>query len=301
MEKCIVCLKDDQPTTLIKLRQKGCLEIIRANQERGDGLSALEGNFVHQLCRKTYTNPNDIKKYKKEKLVLRETNTNTPKLRSKSHFDFKHHCLFCGNEATNSKKKDKNVFPVRTDDFESRIHRNDDWAAEVRERLESVSDLHAEDAVYHQACSVNFRTCKNIPVFRSPISPDSKPENKRGRPALQEDSFYKIVDFLKHHDDEQISISDLVEKMDEMCDGNAYSQMYLKKRLKQHFGDEINITDIPGKKSVVTLRETVTCILHDYYQRTSNSNPDDEKRAMIKAAAKLIKSDIRSVDATKST
>ncbi|VDI78340.1 Hypothetical predicted protein [Mytilus galloprovincialis] len=141
MEKCIVCLKDDHPTTLIKLRQKGCLGIIKASQERGDCLSALEGNFVHQLCRKTYTNPNDIKKYKKEKLVLREIHTNTPKLRSKSHFDFKHHCLFCGNEATDSKKKDKNVFQVRTDDFESRIQdacdlRNDDWAAEVRGRLE---------------------------------------------------------------------------------------------------------------------------------------------------------------------
>ncbi|XP_071168115.1 uncharacterized protein [Mytilus edulis] len=306
MEKCIVCLKDDHPTTLIKLRQKGCLGIIKASQERGDCLSASEGNFVHQLCRKTYTNPNDIKKYKKEKLVLREINTNTPKLRSKSHFDFKHHCLFCGNEATDSKKKDKNVFQVRTDDFDSHIQdacdlRNDDWAAEVRGRLESVSDLHAADAVYHQACSVNFCTCKNTPVFRSPISPDAKPENKRGRPALQEDGFYKIVDFLKHHDDEQISISDLVEKMNEMCDGNAYSQMYLKKRLKQHFGDEIIITDIPGRKSVVTLRETVTtCILQDYYQRPSNLNPDDEKRALIRAAAKLIKSDIRSVDTTKS-
>ncbi|CAG2231115.1 unnamed protein product [Mytilus edulis] len=233
MEKCIVCLKDDHPTTLIKLRQKGCLGIIKASQERGDCLSALE--------------------------------------------------------ATDSKKKDKNVFQVRTDDFESRIQdacdlRNDDWAAEVR------GDWRA----------VNFRTCKNTPVFRSPISPDAKPENKRGRPALQEDGFYKTVDFLKHHDDEQISISDLVEKMDEMCDGNAYSQMYLKKRLKQHFGDEIIITDIPGRKSVVTLRETVTCILQDYYQRPSNLNPDDEKRALIRAAAKLIKSDIRSVDTTKS-
>ncbi|CAG2196688.1 unnamed protein product [Mytilus edulis] len=230
MEKCIVCLKDDHPTTLIKLRQKVVLE-------------------SSKLARKEET--------------------------------------------------------VRTDDFESRIQdacdlRNDDWAAEVRGRLESVSDLHAADAVYHQACSVNFRTCKNTPVFRSPISPDAKPENKRGRPALQEDGFYKTVDFLKHHDDEQISISDLVEKMDEMCDGNAYSQMYLKKRLKQHFGDEIIITDIPGRKSVVTLRETVTCILQDYYQRPSNLNPDDEKRALIRAAAKLIKSDIRSVDTKKS-
>ncbi|CAG2250499.1 unnamed protein product [Mytilus edulis] len=46
MEKCIVCLKDDHPTTLIKLRQKGCLGIIKASQERGDCLSALEDPSV---------------------------------------------------------------------------------------------------------------------------------------------------------------------------------------------------------------------------------------------------------------
>lgn len=117
---------------------------------------------------------------------------------------------------------------------------------------------------------------------------------------MQEDSFFKIVDYLKHHDDEQVSISDLVGKMDEMCKGNAFSHVYMKKRLKQHFGDEILITDIPSKQSVVTLRETATCILQDYYKRPSNLNPDDEKKALIKAAAKLLKSDIRSVDATKS-
>ncbi|CAC5398051.1 unnamed protein product [Mytilus coruscus] len=78
----------------------------------------------------------------------------------------------------------------------------------------------------------------------------------RGRPALQEDGFYKIVDYLKHHDDEQILISDLVEKIDEMCEGNAYSQMYLKKRLKQHFRDEIIITDIPGPISENSFHRT---------------------------------------------
>lgn len=38
--------------------------------------------------------------------------------------------------------------------------RRDEWSAEVRGRIESVNDLHAADAVYHQSCSVNFRTKK---------------------------------------------------------------------------------------------------------------------------------------------
>ena len=35
---------------------------------------------------------------------------------------------------------------------------NDEWAETVRGKLEFAQDLHAADAVYHQACSVNFWT-----------------------------------------------------------------------------------------------------------------------------------------------
>ena len=37
---------------------------------------------------------------------------------------------------------------------------NDEWAEMVRGKLEFAQDLHAADVVYHQACSVNFRTGK---------------------------------------------------------------------------------------------------------------------------------------------
>ena len=40
--------------------------------------------------------------------------------------------------------------------------RNDQWALEVKGRIAFVNDLHSEDAVYHQACSANFRTGKGI-------------------------------------------------------------------------------------------------------------------------------------------
>ncbi len=61
-----------------------------------------------------------------------------------------------------------NVFPVRTSDSQSNIaricgERNDDWGRLVASRFELVIDLHAADAVYHQQCSVNFPTLKNVP------------------------------------------------------------------------------------------------------------------------------------------
>lgn len=68
--------------------------------------------------------------------------------------------------------------------------------------------------------------------------------------------------------------------------------------LNAEFGDEIIITDKPGESSVATLRETVTCILQDYYKRPRNLNPDDEKKPLIILSAKVIKSNIQSVDAT---
>jgi hypothetical protein len=43
--------------------------------------------------------------------------------------------------------------------------RDDEWALDVRGRLEFVQDLHAADALYHQQCSVNFRTLSTLDSF----------------------------------------------------------------------------------------------------------------------------------------
>lgn len=39
----------------------------------------------------------------------------------------------------------------------------DAWTIEVYGRISAVSDLHAADAIYHQQCSVDFRTLKPNP------------------------------------------------------------------------------------------------------------------------------------------
>ena len=42
---------------------------------------------------------------------------------------------------------------------------DDDWGREVKD---TVNDLQAADTIYHQSCSVNFRTKRQIPA---PLSP----------------------------------------------------------------------------------------------------------------------------------
>lgn len=122
--------------------------------------------------------------------------SNTPTLRPKSQFQFNEHCLFCCQD-TNSdwfRKKGINVFPVRTKDFQEKIlkacnDREDDWAVSVRGRIKSVNDLHAADALYHQICSVNFRTGKAMPRYYS----SDKVGKKRGRPLSCTDAFLEIL------------------------------------------------------------------------------------------------------------
>ncbi|VDI50402.1 Hypothetical predicted protein [Mytilus galloprovincialis] len=98
-----------------------------------------------------------------------------------------------GKKPTKNKNKGSEVFPVRTDDFQTRIiqvcnERDDEWASVNQGRLQSISDLHAADALYHQACSVNFRTNKKIPLTFSP-EPKKKENSSRGRPAAYVDYF----------------------------------------------------------------------------------------------------------------
>ena len=302
MNTCIICNKYDTSDQLVKITEKGSHGVNKASRERGETLQAAAGDYVHKECRRIYTNPNVIKSDKEKTCMDECRNRETPTLRSKNQFRFDEHCLFCGQVAKKDRKKGIDIFPVRTDDFQTKIlracdERDDEWAVEVRGRIKYVNDLHAADALYHQTCSVNFRTGKTVPQLFSPVA--SKKGQKRGRPVSNTESFANIIDYLKKHEDEQVTIFHLVDKMKEECGDDAFSAVYMKKKLREHFGNEILITDISGKSSVVTLRDTATSILQDFYNRPKHQDFESEKRSIIKAAAKLLKSDIRSIPVSK--
>ena len=83
-----------------------------------------------------------------------------------------------------------------------------------------------------------------------------------------------------------------MNKMAELEDQEPYSVRYMKEKFKEHFGVNIVIASINGKADVVTFRSTASTILQIFYEAY--------KIRVIKAAADLIKTDIKSKDFSKS-
>lgn len=306
MDACVFCrvsLKNGEEIT--QLREKGCNTVNRTSQTRNDTIVTTPGQKVHQKCRRDYINANSIKKDMREKDVsitepTRDLRSSTP------DFEFQKNCLFCGYFAKFSEsKRGIDVFPVRKTDFSNPLRnickeRNDEWSEIVFRRLNiAPSDLHAADAIYHQTCSVNFRTGKQIPVSKQANKEVKRTTPGRPKEDSSEKAFLQIVRQLEETQDELASVSDLVQAMEDICGDKAYSVVHMKKRLQTYFGSDIIITEVNGKPNIVTFRRTASSILNEFYRRPSSKSPEEEKLSMIETAAKLIKADIMSLKDSK--
>ena len=65
----------------------------------------------------------------------------------------------------------------------------------------------------------------------------------------------------------------------------------MKTKLLKHFGNSIIITEINGKQNVVTFRNNASTILQKFYERPKTCDPLEEKKEIIKTAARLILND----------
>ena len=312
MEDCVfhnLPLSNGEATAV--LGEKGCDGINRAAEARRESKDVQKGQRVHQMCRKDYCNPTRIASYIKHLSTTETCDATTPLLRSKDHkFSFQENCLFCGQSVKfDATKRGYEVFPVRTKEFQDSLRevcleRNDDWALKVFARLEFARDLHAADAIYHQQCSVNFQTKKQIP--QSFDEGHCAPKRK-GKPQdlAQSDAFLKVAKFLEDNDDEQITVGNLTDKMKEYLEADnesgdwhePYTVKHMKRMLIERFGDQIIITDINGKPNVVTFKPKASSILSDFHNasKKDSCDVDQEKIHLVKTAAKLIKSDIKDV------
>ena len=125
-------------------------------------------------------------------------------------------------------------------------------------------------------------------------------QNKWGRPsqAERDAAFDKVAEWLESNDDEQTTIHNLISKMqDFLADTNydAYGFTYMKEKLVNHFGNRIIMTEISGMRNVVTFRDTVYSILQDFCNQPKDGNLANEKMRIIETAARLIKSEVKSV------
>ena len=165
--QCCFCNQPlDNGEATVTLTQKGCdkISLVSSSQDKCQ-IRVHPGENVHTKCRLDFTRP-------KREANSSEDPPITPIITRRSTtpaFIFKEHCFFCGQPAKFSGRKlGYDVIPVRSSDFQESVYaacheRKDEWAEKVLGRLEYARDLHASDAVYHNACNVNFRNGKQIP------------------------------------------------------------------------------------------------------------------------------------------
>ncbi|CAH3022720.1 unnamed protein product, partial [Porites evermanni] len=308
MEYCVICKElSTNGLETVELRQKGSDGINNASKLRGDTLQTFAGQRVHQKCRQKYCHVKVIRSYIKKHTADEETSSSASRtLRSSEPtFDFGERCLFCSQPAKlTGNKRGHDVFPVRTLDFQTTLNRiceerRDGWAEKVHGRISFSQDLIAAGAIYHQVCSTNFRTGKQVPLSHQT---NGSKRQKKGRPTdkSRQEAFLEVAKYLKENDDEQLTVNDLMNKMAEFNDQEPYSARYMKEKLKEHFGENIVIASINGKADVVTFRSTASTILQNFYDASRDADPEADKIRVIKAAADLIKTDIKSKDISKS-
>ncbi len=307
---CIICNKNGTIENSCALTEKGTVGLNRASRERQSDLIAIAGQYVHVKCRQNFTNSKSITLHC-QKLVNNKSSSSTSQAtrRSQSYFNFREHCLFCGTEDKyNGKKRGYNIYPVRTVDFQVNIERickerDDEWAHVVLGRIQSANDLHAADAFYHQDCSVHFRTGKHIPALFRITSDENNNECKRGKQKNEEkyEAFCTVMSYFEQNDDEQITVTDLSDKMKSVLDeagidDEPYSVKYMWMKIREHFSDKVMITEINGKPNVVTLRDNAANILHNFYNKTRKTDVVEDKNQLIETVAKLLKSDIKTAN-----
>ena len=296
---CPICTKDITPSeSFNKLTVKGVVSLLEASIKRKDApLNASVGQKVHSQCRAIYTHPRKIEDHLKKE---HEPSTSQGKrLRSKESFDFQSMCLFCVNKIEFKGSNTSSVSTLDTGDtlLEACRKRNDEWGHLVRGRIESVNDLPAADAIYHRTCYMNFTTKKSVPI--SQAGPAKKKAKLGRKKDLTTDKvFEELTILLENNYDTQITLYDLISKMEERLQNSssaAYSRMYMTKRLKEHFGENIVFTNLPGKKTVITFRKKASSIIHDFYKAQRCEDSEIEKLRLIRTAAELIKADAKMI------
>lgn len=298
MDSCVIC-NELCTKDYVHVGAKGRITLVAASLERKDGLhEILEMHnplTLHIACRKAYTRESSIRsaKRKSEEPVPQEE-VQPITLRSKTpKFDFTTHCLFCSEVLPTSSrlttKRKKKISNVETMPFKQNIldrakERNDEWGEMVAKRIiEASSDLVAAEAKYHRNCAQDFLS-------------KSETQKSVGKPpvALKQSAFNELCAYLDKNDECQYAVSDLMEIMETFLHGEeGYSMKYLKQKLKERYQDDIIITNLPGKSSIVSFRDSAHRILRERWMAHRAADKAEENERIIEMAASIIRDDIR--------
>ena len=305
---CPICRLDmelEDTETWANVYQTGLesLIIFSRLREEKDLTTYLEGNpvglKVHTECRKRYTSKRRFEQQMRAKTACETESKPAKRLRSTVSvtFDYKEHCLLCGESAEIDRKhpdRDKisrvETIEVRTTLLQHCEKRNDKWALDVKGRLNNCIDLVAVEAVYHRRCHAAF--CALNP------HPADCTHGVAGARVCEDKSetFETMCSWVELCDDELYSLDELQQKLMEIALGDedrVYSKPQLKRKLEEKYGEHIFFSEVAGKRNVICFKNMASCVINEKWYGDRRTEIADESVRVVVAAAKLIKAQIR--------
>lgn len=294
MENCIICNENLSDQETITVKEKGLKTLAKASLDRDDGKIERFKNIaeivLHKKCRQNYTRKSSIEADKKKmKISIQKESL---KLRSGvEEFDFKQQCLFCVKKCDKKLGHRKKFSCITTIEIKTKIlryceQRNDEWARDVRSRIETECDLVACEARYHRDCYASF----------SVLTTGNK---NAGRPTAETNliGLDKILEYLNESKDVvcQFSLNNLYEKFKEFATdvSQVWNKRHFREKLGEHYKDEIVIVDKYGESSVVCFKGSTENIIKDTWRETTLTL-EEKRDHIIQLSAKILKEDIRS-------
>ena len=123
---------------------------------------------------------------------------------------------------------------------------------------------------------------------------NKKTDKNVGRPvdtALME-RFEKICHWLEEEGDYELyTLNELQQKIEEM-EAKGYTNKHLKHKLQEWYGDHIYFIEDCGRANIVCFKEFANFVVQEKKKQKEETKKD------IKAAAKIIRSEIREVKKT---
>jgi hypothetical protein len=316
-DTCVIChssiCSSDVDNKHVTLTKKGLSTLIEFSNWHGDTeleqylLSDPDVVNAHINCRKLYT---DSRKLTTQTNVDgNDAALHDRSLRSKAeYFNWTSDCFFCDKPAvvdTHNPKRSiiisARTLTLRTNILQMCDKRQDAWGLAVKSRLQLCSDMVAAEAVYHKSCHILFCTnrCKPKGALISKQSHGGRSHNCGHDNVEMSHSFNQLCEWLETYGDAELyTLQELWRRMAEAAGGedNVYSVKQFKCKLLHRYGEHLFFAEITGRKNVLCFRDMASYIINDKWHANKQENVEDERQRIVKAAAKLIKAEIRERD-----
>jgi hypothetical protein len=168
----------------------------------------------------------------------------------------------------------------------------DQWAMEIKGRLESCIDLPAEEAVYHRACYARFLNGRGRVAGEIP---SGRPVNEVAQMA-----FEQLCEHL-----ETMCASEKMYTLDDLRllmlswgynEKDVYGSKSIKNKLKARYGEHMFFAEVRGRKNVLCFRDFVSHVLSDKWYNEREESQEEKTERIVRQAARLIAAQLREME-----